>query len=291
MDRGLALGPEAPGGVSEPEATKASDFQGDGVDWLAKVGDDYRALVEAKGWSNGEEVLKSYRNLEGMLGRSRVSVPEAGAGAEEWERFYDTLGRPETPEEYGFQPPEDFPAELYDTERAERFAALAHRLGLTDDQARALHDAEVEAALERHAVVEGEIAARERAESEALQREWGRDFEAKLEAAGRAARALATETEIDALADAVGTGQLVKLFARLGEALGEDRLAGTHGDGAVGALDAKAEIDRLSLDTDFTAALRDRRAPGHRQALERWRGLHRQAYPGTWTAESGRSAG
>lgn len=282
----LGEGTEA-GEVYEPDA----GFEPGGPDWLARVGDDYRALVEAKGWSSGGEVLKSYHNLEGMLGRSRVSVPDEGAGEEEWERFFGALGRPETPEGYELAPPEDYPDGLYDAGRAEHFAELAHKLGLTAKQAQALHDAEVGAALEQQAALSSRTAMEERVATETLRREWGRDYEAKLDAAKRAARALATETEIAGLEDAVGTGPMVKLFARLGDALGEDRLAGAGGEGAAGALDAQAEIGRLSLDGDFTAALQDRRRPGHRQAVDRWRGLHRRAYPGTWNPGNGQASG
>lgn len=101
---------------------------------------DSRTWLEKAGINDVETLAKRARETEKHVGSS-IRVPGKDATDEERETFLNKLGRPEKPEGYEFSPPKDLPEDIpYDGERASAFAAEAHKLGLTKDQAASLHD-------------------------------------------------------------------------------------------------------------------------------------------------------
>ena len=38
-----------------------------------------------------------------MLGKNKVPIPDENASPEEWDKFYEKLGRPKTPDEYNIK--------------------------------------------------------------------------------------------------------------------------------------------------------------------------------------------
>jgi len=128
-------------------AAVANSGSGDGAqtDWTnGLLGEGNRATVEAKGWKSPDDVIRSYRGLEGKLGEvsSRSLIPPGDdAKPEDWNAFYAKLGRPEKPDGYELRLPEGVPENLpYDGAFANEFKADAHEAGLTPKQTRALHD-------------------------------------------------------------------------------------------------------------------------------------------------------
>jgi len=79
-------------------------------------------------------VAKSYVHARSMIGADTIKIPKTD---EEWSDVYNKLGRPESPELYVLQTPENVPEQLKTTvgQDAEWFRAAAHELGLSDNQA------------------------------------------------------------------------------------------------------------------------------------------------------------
>lgn len=111
------------------------------------LNEDNRATVEAKKWAGEDgsidlnKVVEGYRNLETHASKS-LKVPGEDATAEDWNKFYSNLGRPEKADGYELaldreNLPEEFP---YDEQSAVEFRNWAHEAGLTPKQAQALHD-------------------------------------------------------------------------------------------------------------------------------------------------------
>ena len=72
------------------------------------------------------DLFKSYVSLESMLGKNKVPIPDENAPQEEWDKFYEKLGRPKTPDEYeikldGVQANEEF---------LNNYKQWAHKAGL-----------------------------------------------------------------------------------------------------------------------------------------------------------------
>lgn len=126
------------------DSTVVTDHGSNGGDetWVAGLQiEDNRTLVEAKQWKSIDDAIKSYRDLEAHASKA-VKVPGADAAAEEWNAFYDKLGRPDSPDKYELKlnteaVPQDFP---YDEQSAIEFRTWAHEAGLTPHQAQILHD-------------------------------------------------------------------------------------------------------------------------------------------------------
>lgn len=112
--------------------TTFAGLEPDNRDWLAKQGYNTADAVTRLG--------KQVYAQERLLGNA-IRVPGKDATQEEREAFLNKLGRPEQPDAYEFAVPENLPENLpYDGERAAKFKAVAHGLGLTKDQAAKLHD-------------------------------------------------------------------------------------------------------------------------------------------------------
>jgi len=128
--------------------------QNEPPEWTGKLSDDLKSEDAIASFAKfkageGEELVpvplslaRSYRELEKQLGSTedRLVIPGADADPEEWNKLYTALGRPETPDEYGFKKPE-FPAGVeYDETLTAGFAKLAHEAGLSAGQAQKIFD-------------------------------------------------------------------------------------------------------------------------------------------------------
>lgn len=154
------------GNQQEAAASPFADLDEDTREWLTK-----REIKDLKG------AAKLAHEQSKLLGNA-IRVPGKDATAEEVEAYLNKLGRPETTDGYEFRPPEGLPEDLpYDGERAKSFAGLAHKVGLTKQQAAAVHDWAVENAVNdfkalgsKSAEQNAEVA---KAETEKLEKLWG----------------------------------------------------------------------------------------------------------------------
>lgn len=109
---------------------------------------DTRTWLEKRGVKGVEDLAKTAYEQSKLLGNA-IRVPGKDATQEERDAFLNKLGRPAEEAGYEFAPPADLPKELpYDGERAASFKGLAHKLGLSQTQAAAVHDWAVANAVE-----------------------------------------------------------------------------------------------------------------------------------------------
>lgn len=101
---------------------------------------DIREWITKTGFKGPKDIAKSAFEQQKLLGNS-IRIPGEKATEEERAAFLDKLGRPKEAKGYTFEAPKDLPEDLpYDGERADEFRGVAHNLGLTDAQAKGLHD-------------------------------------------------------------------------------------------------------------------------------------------------------
>ncbi len=158
---------------------------------------------------------------------AEFKMPGKDATPEEWSKFYDQLGRPETADKYELPVPEGD-----DGTFAKKVAPMLHKAGLTGEQAKALAgdwnamQAESVAAQQKEAQAEAQAQhVKNTAESNDLKREWGQQADANMEFAKRAATQFLPKESasqiINALEGVVGYKETIKLLHGIGKGLAE----------------------------------------------------------------------
>lgn len=222
------------------DANAAGGSGSGGNDWAAGLSQENRAVVEAKKWASGDDAIKSYRELEAHVGDA-LKVPGADAPAEEWDKLWGKLGRPEKPDAYQLKVdrenlPADFP---YDENLAIEFRTMAHEAGLNPAQAQKLHDRFVAQQAKSFAGIGEAAAKREGDAHRAFVGKWGEpdtpSFKQNVELMSRAAAQLGISDSLKAAgllaADgAIRDAKLGFALALVGKELyGEDTMATSAG--------------------------------------------------------------
>jgi hypothetical protein len=223
---------------------------------------ELREFIQNKGWNDPAEMAAGYRNLEKLVGGEKVPLPKGDTDTEGWERVYKALGRPAKPEEY----------KLSDLESAKAY----HKLGLTARQASELSTWQdtLKAAQEQR--VKDESEAQRVQQLAAVRKEWGGEFDENLRLGKRAVREFGLESSVEKLEAALGSGELLKLTAKLGRGLKEDAFAGQTAGRSFGKSkeEAAEEIGALSQDKAFVQRYLSKDV----QAVKQFTELHRIAF-------------
>lgn len=289
----VSLGsPDTQGALSQAIESTAdtSDANSTGINIPEKFNGDVSKLVE------------SYNHLESKMG-SMYSLPSQDSSEEKWnefdqrvtstgrylrtpnpddqaamDSFFNSLGRPESPDKYAFDLPEEM-ANLVDKDTLGKYTEMAHKAGLTNDQAKALMSFELE-----RSKSEFDALATQRVEAEnQLKQMWGPDFDNRL-AGAKAATAIYQEKYPDAINQLLNSPErnnpaLIAMFSELGEALREKGHAGSVQAPQYGMSSADA-LDKIREIQDNPAhAYHDDTNPSHLHAVDRVKQLYAIAYP------------
>lgn len=245
------------------------------ADWRDGLPPELREDASLRDIRDVAALAKSYVHAQRLVGAERIAVPGRNATDEDWQRLFERLGRPATPEAYALERPQDGAAP-YDEALENAFRSRAHALGLLPQQARGLHEwwLGAQAAALREAE-EGQQAGRAAAEAR-LREGWGAGYERQMGAANAALRRFA-DAELQArLGEGLGNDPaFIQFCARIGALLAEDRLAGAGGPEA-GAGDAKRRIAEVLADRAHPYF--NNRDPRHGHAVDYVRGLFESAY-------------
>lgn len=234
--------------------------------------EDTAAYVKVKGWTDANSAIKSYREAEKLIGRdpnTLLVLPRADDAAGKM-AMYDKLGRPA--EANGYDMTGGIAGAQLDPAFAPAAAKMFHDAGLSTEQGKNMAKAYNEHVAQAAAQAETDYDNNVKADRATLQAEWRGGFERKMGAAQAAVQALGFTVEaIDGIEHALGYAGTVKLFAKIGAKIGEDKFVGADGKTprfgeAYTPAEAKVAWDQKKLDPNFTAALTDRGHPGHAAA-------------------------
>jgi hypothetical protein len=197
---------------------------GQAPDLKSLLGEEYAPLADKKGWQNVQDLAKGYVNIEKMIGGDPLVMPADDAAPEEWSKFYNRLGRPDTPDGYELS---EMP-EGYERNEAlsDWFKKSAHELGLNQKAAKELDKRFNEFMANYSAQQQEELGKQGESEKAALQKEWGNTYDENMALAQAAAEKLGGEKvakAIQALEGQVGFQDTVKLFTELGKMFGDDK--------------------------------------------------------------------
>lgn len=209
--------------------------------------------IEAK-FKTFDGFAKSYVNLEKMLGaQGKVAVPTEHSTPEEWEAFFQKVGRPNKADEYQLAKPDALKDVGLDDAALGEVKALAHKHGLTQKQLGALGEwyfGTMAKSLE--GVQQQQEQAKEAAIGE-LKKEWGTNYEANLQAAERGAAIVGLTKEVFAADPALANNpHFIKAMAKVAEMTKEASGAGLRNQGGGLGINspeqAKAEIAKIRGD-------------------------------------------
>lgn len=263
-----------------------------GAPWYAGSGytDEDRVYMENKGWTKldkpiPEPVLKSYRELERVMGAKANAVVLPQAGDEKgMDDLFSKLGKPEAPEKYAL--PQGLDPQAIEPEALKSYQAIAHAANMTGDQfgkaIALIHDANVKA----------EEAATMRFNSdvtqtkEKLQQEMG---EAYAENVARGNLAMAqlglSKDDVADLSEALGVERATRMLMKVGGMLAQHKTVGMDNGGkpadgfVTDKARAAAEISKVKMgqNPQFQKALLDPSHPEHANVSQQWREWNRVA--------------
>ena len=249
--------------------------------------EDIRSVSNLADFKSTNDLAKSYIELQRMVGNS-VRIPAEDASDEAKAEFMEKiagvegilrkddpdlmvkLGKPESIEGYDFS--ETVTADVLDADpgislELENFKAVAHDIGLTNEQATKLVDMQMQNLTARNEAVD---TGREEAEA-ALKKMWGEDFNNRLAGAKNMVKIYA-EKYGDVVSDLVNSPAgnnpaLLNMLSELGEMYKERKHEGmsTAQFGLTPEL-AQAKIMEKRADPGFLKAYYDESHPGHAKA-------------------------
>lgn len=272
-------GTQTPAGQGVPPAVPTPAPATPPSTWYNGADELTTGYIQNKGWKDPIEAVRSYQNLEKLLGADKagnaVILPKPDATPEELGAFYTRLGRPSDAKDYKINLPEGTP-----TTYADGFRSKAFELGLTAKQVEGLAEWNQQYVGTTTQEAQAAKAAALQAEQAELQQAWGSAYTQELAKAQAAARGLGVSPEvIDKLSDAMGHKATMEFFRAIGNRMGEaEFVAGDKREAFGSALtpeQAKSQIESLKSDKDFMKKY----VNGDAEARLKMERLHQFAFP------------
>ena len=246
------------------EATEAVSNQE--INFKDLIPDNFKEDKSLNNFNNMEDLLKSYKHAQSLVGADKIPVPNKHATEEDWNEVFKRLGAPEKPEDYKY----DFKDQEMDSQQVSEFNKTAHKLGLLPKQAEGLIKYYNEmngnkAASEEDAAAQGQLAT----ETE-LKKEFGPQFSKRLDQAKKlAVNSLGSDfLENTFLKDGSRLGDnlnVIKAFSQLADKLSEDEIIKGDGSEYMTAKDLEKEINEL---TQEGSAYWSKTHPNHKKSVD-----------------------
>ena len=245
--------------------------------WRESLPEDIREDETLKNISDLPGMAKMLVHSQKLVGADKIAVPGEFATEDDWNAVFTKLGKPENPDGYTLEKPEGIPEGLeYSDDIVANYREVAHKHGLLPAQAKALFDWYNNLYIEGHKSNEKAKEMRLLEAETQLKKDFGAAYDQRVELAKTTIRSFADEDAIEALEEGLGNDpRMVKLFAKIGEAISEDKLKGSKP--IYTPTEAQSEIDSIMGNLDHPYHKKDH--PGHAAAVEKMKLLYSQVYP------------
>jgi hypothetical protein len=264
-------------GNQDPNAGKGGTAVADWKDGLEASIKDHPSLSNFK---DMKEVVKSYVNVQHLVGKEKIPVPGEKATKEEWDLIYSRLGRPGNADGYKLPDvklPDGLPA--LQEEKLKGFKSKAHELGLLPHQANGLFEWYLgDVSSEFNQIIESRDKSRQESEVN-LRKDWGKGFDAKL----AMAKGIITQFGGPELAELMNDQSfgnnpaIIKFLANIGSKMSEDGIFIGKGESTMTPDEAKAEIAKIQGDSKHPYF--QKLHPEHELSVLRMKDLFQMAYP------------
>ena len=246
------------------EATEAVSNQE--INFKDLIPESFKEDKSLNNFNNMEDLLKSYKHAQSLVGADKIPVPNKHATEEDWNEVFKRLGAPEKPEDYKY----DFKDQEMDSQQVSEFNKTAHKLGLLPKQAEGLikYYNEMNGNIAENQ--EDQAAKSQLATETELKKEFGPQFSKRLDQAKKlAVNSLGSDfLENTYLKDGSRLGDnlnVIKAFSQLADKLSEDEIIKGDGSEYMTAKDLEKEINEL---TQEGSAYWSKTHPNHNKAVQ-----------------------
>lgn len=252
-------------------------------DWRSTLDETVRNHPSLKDFKSPNDVVKSYVEVQKLIGPEKIIMPGKDADEKEWnERVFDRLGRPKDPKEYALPTDLQIPKELPISEKlVDGFRGIAHRTGMLPKQFQEAYKWFMNEQITAYndAVTSNKKVADE--SRTALRTEWGAAFDQNL-ALGE--KVLQTYGNPDIIKEITDKGlntssNFVKFLHNVGKNFSEDQLTGKPPSLTMSPDEAKEEIRKMESDVSEKNPLFNANHHEHEAIKKKRDMLYRQAYP------------
>lgn len=241
----------AAAGGAAPKWFEDPGYDTETRDWLKAKGheiDDHKAVLP--------KLIKSNREAEKLIGKPADSIidrPAKDQPVSAWLKANaEALGLPKEEAGYEAKAPDTWPKDLpWDAALEAKARKIAFDAGIPPEVHRAYVGLQAEAMLALDKASKDGMEAAKTTMMAELQRDFGRELDGKLLQARQAADVFAEAAKLgadqktavmQALADKTGDAGMIRLFAAIGAAMGDDRAVGIGLGGALQLTPAEAKV-------------------------------------------------
>ena len=195
-------------------------------DWMKSLSEPLQKSKSLSKFDNVDALAKSYTELESELGK-RVRIPSQDASAEEWQKYYERVGRPKTADDYAIDRGKT------DDAIVRSFKAAAHEAGLTVAQAEKVFGSVRDVTDSGQKLRMEQYTARMKEADAMLRKEYGPQYDAKVSDARKAYDVLFDEkTKADIAESGLANNpRFIKVLAELGPQIRGDSFLKAAGSG------------------------------------------------------------
>lgn len=266
--------PEPPVEPPQPPVTPPAD-------WRASLDENIRNHPSLKDFKTPGDVVKSYVEVQKLIGPEKIIMPSKDADEKEWnERVFDRLGRPKDPKDYQLPLDITIPKELPVSEKlVQGFREQAHKLGILPKQFQGMYKWFMNEQIAQYNDLVTVNKANAEKSTAALRTEWGAAFDQNLGISERVLQTYGDENVINFVKqNGLNTdANFVKFLHNIGKVLSEDQLTGKPPSLIMAPEEAKAELAKM--ENDKKHPLFDAMHPEHQAAMKKRDMLYRMAYP------------
>jgi len=268
-------------------------------DWkTAGLAPGHLALVTERGWKSPDDLMTSFRHLEGATGvppERLIKLPGAKDAADPkvWNDIYTKLGRPETADQYNIPVPQGEKGEF-----AAEIKPVLHKIGLTQSQATELGTWWNEKVVATQKAQQAELEATHAKEVGELKSAWGADYDQRAGLVDKAAESFGMNQEqLDALKVVMGPKGAMNFLYNIGSKIAvEDKtvpgMSGQKTNVGMTPEVAAARLAEMKKDKTFAQQFSSSDPKQRAEARAEVDRLSRLAYPGETSipmASTGRS--
>lgn len=132
-----------PNTVANPSGETTSNDSS--IDISQLVPEAYKDKAYMQKIKDVDGLFKAFDNAQSLIGKRGIQIPTESSSDDDWNELYKQLGRPDTPDDYNIEFPQDIPKGFnINDEEVNQFKEIAHKMGLNNKQIQSLVNYDIE---------------------------------------------------------------------------------------------------------------------------------------------------